>query len=120
CSTPDWRADARSILGVDPVQIKRNMVADRAASRQAQRFFHNGAHAALVNVAHGEDMHTRLANVLALMVVHVANAEQYTVVGLYLGTEAIQIGKRRWKQPHDRAQRHTMHIAARRAVGRVD
>src|ERR1700689_142546 len=48
-------AHSGGVLGIDPVHVEGNVVAGRAASGHAEGFFHDCAHAALVNVAHGED-----------------------------------------------------------------
>src|SRR5579862_2224931 len=51
----DRSAHAGRILRIDPVHVERNVVPGGAAPSQSQRLFHDGAHAALVDVAHRED-----------------------------------------------------------------
>ena len=119
-AAPDGRADAGRVFGIDPVQIERDVIADGAASGQAQRLFHHRAHATLVDVAHGEDVHAGAANVLALVFVHVADADQHTIFRPHLGTEAIHVAEWRVEQPHDGTERHAMNVAAGRGFGRVD
>src|ERR1700734_2761936 len=67
------RAHAGRIFGVDPVHVARNMVAGGAASGHAQSFFHHGAHATLVDVAHGEDADAGPAHVFFFDRVDVAD-----------------------------------------------
>src|SRR5579872_914015 len=78
-------ADAGSVFGIDPIHVERDMVAGSAASGHAQGLFHDGAHAALVDVAHGEDADAGSMNVFFLYRVNVADSDQYAIFGLYLG-----------------------------------
>src|SRR5580704_4461874 len=51
----DRSAYAGRVLGINPIHVERNVIAGGAAPGHSQSFFHDGAHAAFVNVAHGKD-----------------------------------------------------------------
>src|SRR6185437_11637194 len=66
-------ADTGRVLGIDPVHIERDVIAGSSAPSRAQRLLHHGAHAALVNIAHGVNLgHARAADILPLGSVYVA------------------------------------------------
>src|SRR5262249_19815879 len=86
----------------------------------AQRFFDHGAHAAFVNIAHGVNLDTGLANVFLLAAIDVAYAHQHAVLRLDLGRETVNVGQVRRAQAHDGSQRHAVHVAAGGSLRRVD
>src|SRR6478752_249984 len=69
-------ADCMRVFGIDPVHVERDVVAGSTAPGNAQGFFHDGAHAALVDVAHGEDADAGAPDVFFLDRIDVANADQ--------------------------------------------
>ena len=75
------RSYARSIFGIDPIHIKRDVIAGGAAPCSAQRLFHHGAHSTLIDVAHGIDLgDAGVTDVLALGGVDVAHADDHAVL----------------------------------------
>src|SRR5277367_5875182 len=79
-------ADAGGVFGIDPVHVKRDVIAGGAASGGAQSFFHHGAHAAFIDVAHGVDLADAGAtDVFFLGGVDVAHADEDGVFGRDLG-----------------------------------
>src|SRR5262249_31784338 len=83
------RADAGGILRIDPIHVERDVITGCATAGHAQRFFDHGAHAALVNIAHGVNLDTGLANVFLLAAIDVAYAHQHAVLRLDLGRETV-------------------------------
>ncbi len=79
--SPHRSAHPGRIFGIDPVHVERHVIAHGAASRHAERLFHHRAHAALVNVAHGEYLDAGLTNILFFNIVDIANADQHAVFG---------------------------------------
>src|ERR1051326_4166669 len=119
-STAHRSADAGSVFGIDPIHVERDMVAGSATSGHAQGFFHDGAHAALVDVAHGEDADAGAMNVFFLYRVNVADADQHAIFRLDLGREIEDVPQFRGPQAHQRGERHAVHVAAGRGIGSVD
>src|SRR5215831_5746851 len=119
-AAPDRRADAGSVFGVDPVHVERDVVAGGTTASHAQGFFHHGTHAALVDVAHGEDFDAALADVFFLVGVDVADANQHAVFRTDLGREIVDVGEFRRPKAHDGAERHTVDVATGRRFGGVD
>src|SRR4030095_6957716 len=72
-AAPYGSAHARGVFGIDPVHVEGDMIAGSAASGHAQGLFHDGAHAALVDVAHSENFHSCTANVFLFVGVDVTN-----------------------------------------------
>src|SRR5215469_14905930 len=112
--------DARRIFWVDPVHVERDVIADGSSSGETQSFFHHCTHSAFVDIAHRECMNTGTLDVVTFVRVHIADAHQHTVVGLYFWTKSENIAQWRIEQTHNRTQRHTMHVPAGRGFGRVD
>src|SRR5713226_378159 len=84
-AAPDRSADAGRVFGVDPIHVERDVIAGGAASGHAERFFHHGAHTAFVDIAHGEDFDAGFADVFFFKAVHVADAHEDAIFGLYFG-----------------------------------
>src|ERR1700750_2322724 len=75
--TADRRAHTGRVLGVDPVHVERNMIARSSSPRGTQSLFHDGAHASLVDVAHGVDLaDAGAANVGSLCRVDIAHTDE--------------------------------------------
>ena len=60
---------------------------------EAKRFGHHFAHAALVNIAHGENVHAGFFHQAALLGVELANAHQHDVARLDHGLDAGEFGE---------------------------
>src|ERR1700691_1069576 len=80
-------AHARRVLGIDPVHVERDVIAGGPASGHAQGLFHHSTHAALVNVAHGEDANAGATHVFLFNRIDVSHSHQHTVLRLHLGRE---------------------------------
>src|SRR6516165_9141505 len=86
----DGGADAGGVLGVDPVHVEGDVIAGGAAAGGAQGLFDHGAHAALVDVAHGVDLaHAGAFDVGALGGVDVAHADEDGVFRQDFGRVAV-------------------------------
>ena len=116
----DGSANAGSIFRIDPVHVERDVVAGSAASGHAQRLFDDGAHSALVNVAHSEDFDSGFADILFFDRINVANADQHAVFWIDLWRKIEDVSEFGGPQTHNCRERHAMHVAAGRAVGSVD
>src|ERR1700722_2801062 len=73
------------VFGIDPIHVEGNVVAGGAASGDAESFFHDGAHAALIDIAHGEDMNAGAAHIFFFDGVDVAHSHQDAVFRTDLG-----------------------------------
>src|SRR5471030_324829 len=98
CAAADWSADTRGILRVNPIHIEGNVIAGGASSCDPKSFFHDGAHAAFVDVAHGEDGDSGLADVFFLDVVDVTDSDQDAVFGVHFRRESENIRQFAWTQ----------------------
>ncbi len=72
----DRSSDPGRVFGIDPIHVERDVIPGGAASGHAQGFFHDGTHAALINVAHGVNLNARTADVLPLDGVNVAHTDE--------------------------------------------
>ena len=75
---------------------------------------HDFAHAALVNVAHGEDANAGFFDQAALLGVEIANAHQHDILRLDFRLEAQQVNQLWRAVAHYGGQRHAMNVARRR------
>ena len=91
------------------------MVTSGVASGEAQRLFHDGAHAALIDVAHGKNLDAGFADVLFFRGVNVSRTHQYAIFGCNFGREIENISEFRWTKPDKRGQRHAVHISTGRS-----
>src|SRR5208282_858919 len=112
-------ADAGRVFGIDPVHVERDVVAGSSMSGHAESLLHDGAHAALVDVAHGKNLDSGLANVFLFEVVDVANADEHAIFRLHFGGEVVDLAKFERRKAHKRGERHAVHVAAGGRVGRV-
>src|SRR5438552_17176867 len=71
------RAYAGSVFRIDPIHVERDVVAGGAAAGHAQRLFDDGAHAALIDIAHGEDFDAGAKNIFFFGGIHVADTDQH-------------------------------------------
>src|SRR5262249_43914694 len=77
------------------------------------------AHAALVNVAHREDVNTGFLYDFAFLRVEVARSDDDNIAGFGFGLEAAEIYKFIGAIAHDRGERHAVDVARGRRVRRV-
>src|SRR5262249_44987818 len=119
-ATPHRGPHAGGVFGINPIHIERDVISGSAPAGHAQGFFHHGAHATFVNIAHGEDFHTCLADVCFFVGVHVTNADQHTIFRTDLGRKVVDIGQFAGAKAHDGGQRHTVHVAAGRSLRSID
>ena len=113
------RAHAGSIFRVDPIHVERDVVAGGAAAGHAQRLFDDGAHAALINIAHGEDFDAGAENVFFFRGVHIAHAHQHAIFRRDFRRKSENIGEIRRPQAGDGRQRHAVNVAAGRSLRRI-
>ena len=84
-------------------------------------FFHDGAHAALVDVAHGEDSGKAGAvDVVPLGGVDIADADEHRVFRRDFGRIAEDVASGSGPEAQQRCERHAMHVARGRGVRGVD
>src|SRR5512146_649389 len=119
-AAPHGGAHAGRIFRIHPIHIERDVITGGTAAGNAQGLFHDGPHAALVNIAHGVHLDARAADVFLLDQVYVAHPDHDAVVRRHLGAPAVQIGEFRRTQAHDGGQGHAVHVAAGRTLRRVD
>src|SRR5690348_3376696 len=118
-AAPDGSADAGRIFGIDPVHIERDVVAGGAAAGHAEGFFHNGAHAALVDVAHGEDFHSGAADVFFFVRVYVTDADQHAIFRMHLRGKVKDVAQFGRTETHDGGEGHAVYVAAGRGLRRI-
>src|SRR5271168_3149668 len=107
-------AHARSVRGIDEIEIQAHRDSVGLILRKAQRFGHHLAHAALVQVAHGEHVHARFFDDFPLPRVYVAHSHNRNVVGIYHGLRARKLRQIVRAVAGDRGQRHAVNIPRRR------
>ncbi len=110
-TTADWSPDAGSVGRIYKIHIKTDGDARGIVHRIFQRVGHHFAHAALVNVAHGEDVNAGLFYDFAFLRVQIPRTDDHDVAGFCLGLESEQVDEFRRAITHDRCERHAMHVA---------
>ena len=119
-ATAHGRAYAGRVGGIDEIQIQaddgaRGVVVGGDANGVAHHF----AHAAFVDVAHGEGVHAGILDQAPLLRIKLTHADEHHVARLDLGVKAAEIDEFRRAVAHQRRQRHAVHVAGRRTVRRV-
>src|SRR5438270_12916496 len=99
-------ADSGSVFGVDPVHVEGDVVAGGAASSHAESFFHDGAHTAFVDVAHGEDADPGAADIFFFDGIDIPDSDENTIFWLHLGGEVEDVGQIAGPGSYDRGERH--------------
>src|SRR6266849_5926602 len=118
-AAPDRSANAGRVFRIDPIHIERDVIAGGAAAGHAESFFHHGAHAAFVDVAHGEDFDAGFADVFFFKVIDVADADEHAIFRLYFGREVVDVAEFDGRKAHERGERHAVDVAAGGRVGGV-
>jgi hypothetical protein len=114
-----WRTDARGLLGVDDVHVERD-VQERAAGGQPDRLLDDRADPAAVDVVHREDVHAQVAQAQLLALVHAADADEDRAgVGQHRQRPGVAREARVVAHPERDRERHPVHVARRRRLGRV-
>src|ERR1700741_1906392 len=103
---------AGSVLRVDPIHVERDVISSGSPTGHAESFFDHSAHAALVDVAHGEDADAGLVNVLFLDGVNITHTDQHTILRPHLGREVVDVRQITGPEPHQQSERHGVYIAA--------
>src|SRR5579875_1448877 len=114
-----WCPYARSFSRVHHVHVERDGKSGRAVCAQRQTFFHDRAHALLIDVAHSEDANTGALDGSALAVVHISHADQHAAAGGNLGAQAINTGQSLRAKAEQRGKGHAVHVAAGARFWRV-
>src|ERR1035437_387247 len=107
-AAPDRSADAGRVFGIDPIHVERDVIAGGAASGHAERFLHDRAHAAFVDVAHGEDFDSGLADVFFFKVVDIADADEHAIFRLHFGREVVNGAGLEGGKPQEGGGGHTV------------
>src|SRR5260370_11658188 len=84
-------ADAGSVSGIDEVHIEADGDAGGVIHGVLESVGHDFAHAAFVNVAHGEDVDAGFLDDFAFLSVKIAGADNNDVGGLGFGLETKKI-----------------------------
>ena len=95
------------------------MISGGAVSGHGESFLHDGAHAALVNVAHGENLNSGFADVLFFEVIDIADADEDTIFRRHFWRKIVNLSQFSRRQAHDRGEGHAVHVATGRRLGRV-
>src|SRR5580658_2101776 len=107
-------AHARRITRIHEIHVQAHDDSRRIVTRKSQRFRHHFAHPALVNIAHGENMHAGIFHQAPLFGVQIANSHQHHVPRFHHRLDAGQIRQLRRSVTHDGCERHAVHVARRR------
>src|SRR6201987_1894984 len=118
-AAPYGSAHAGRVFRVDPVHIERDVVASGTAAGHAEGFFHDGAQAALIDVAHGEDFHSGAADGFFFMGVYIADADQHAIFRMHLRRKVKDVAQFSGTETHDGGERHAVDVAAGRGLRRI-
>ena len=84
----DGGADAGGVLRIDKIHVEREMEAGGAVGGELDRLVHDGAHAVLVDLAHGEGVDAVFEDVGLFGLVDVAEADDDDVGGVHFGLKS--------------------------------
>src|SRR5258708_6304915 len=115
----DGSANAGGIGGIDEIHIEAHGDTRSVVHRVFEGVRHDFAHAALVNIAHGEDVDAGFLYDFAFLGVEVARADDDDVAGLGFGLEAQKVDEFGGAVAHDGGQRHAVDVSGRRGLRRV-
>src|SRR5258706_12829681 len=115
----DGSADAGSVGGIDEVHIEADGDAGGVVHGVLERVGHDFAHAALVNVAHGEDVGGGFFDDFAFLGVGNASANDDDVAGFGLGLESAKIDQLGRAVAHDGGEGHAVDVSRGRGFGGV-
>jgi len=105
------RADAGSVAGIDEIHIQADGDAGGVVHGVFEGVGHDFAHAAFIDVAHGEDVDTGFFRDFAFLSVEVARADDDDIARFGFRLEAHEIDKLGRTIAHDAGERHAMDIA---------
>src|SRR5260370_23152028 len=106
----DGSADAGSVGGIDEVHIEADGDAGGVVHGVLESVGHDFAHAALVNVAHGEDVDAGFFDDFTFLGVEIAGADDDDVAGLCFGLEAEKVDEFWRTVAHDGGERHAVNV----------
>src|SRR5712692_3267029 len=118
-AAPDGSAHAGSIGGIDEIHIQADGNACRIVHGVLEGVGHDFAHAALINIAHGEDVDAGFLDDFAFLGVEVARTHNDDVAGLGLGLESEKVDEFGRSVTHDDGEGHAVDVAGRRRFGSV-
>ena len=96
---------------IDEVHIQANGDAGGVVHGVLEGVGHDFAHAALVHVAHGEDVDAGFLDDFAFLGVEIAGTDDHDVAGFGLGLEAEKIDEFGSAVAHDGSEGHSVDIA---------
>src|ERR1041385_3809149 len=108
-----WGPYSGSVFGIDPIHVEGHVISGCAVPGNANRGFHDVTHAALVDVAHSENVYARTADVFPFDGVDITHPHQYAVIWAYFRREIQDVSQFCRPKSHDGCQRHTMNVSAR-------
>src|ERR1700722_12822448 len=115
----DRSSDAGGVGGIDEVHVEADGNAGGVVHGVLYRVGHDFAHAALIDVSHGENVDAGFFGDLALVGVEIARANDHDVAWLSFRLESHKINEFRSAVAHDAGERHAVDVAGRRRVRRV-
>ncbi len=115
----DGRSDAGRFARIDGVHVEREVKAIRLLRCQQNGFGHDGAQAALVDLAHGADADAGLLDVAALQFVHRADGHHHHVARVHLRRPTVNMSQLRGTHSDAAGQRHAVNVAAGAGLRRV-
>src|ERR1019366_1527723 len=115
----DFKTQHASVVGDDFHGKVRLAIGGGAVSSHAESFLHDGAHAAFVDIAHGEDLDSGLAYVFFFEVVNIADADEHAIFRTHFGRKVVDPAEFDGRKAHERGERHAVDIAAEGRVGSV-
>ena len=104
------RANAGSIRGIDEIHVQADSDARGVVHSVFEGFRHDIAHAALVNVAHGENVDPGFLDDLPFLSIEVARADNDDVSWLGFRSETSKINELCGAVTHDGRERHAMDV----------
>ena len=118
-TAPHRRPGPGRVFGVHDIEVERQVDAGGAVPRGVERFVEDVAHAALIEVAHGEDAGAALLEDLALAGIEVAHPDEHRVARQDLGRAPAHIDEVGIAEPQADRERHAVDVARGRGVRRV-
>src|SRR5207253_4256960 len=116
----DGSANAGRIGGIDEIHIQADGDTGGIVHGVLEGFGHHVAQAALVNVAHSEDVNAGFLDDFAFLGVEIARADDDDVARLGFWLEAEEIDKLGRAVAHDGGEGHAMHVDRGRGIWRID
>src|SRR6516162_9618303 len=108
------RANAGSVGGIHEIHVQTDGDASGVVHSIFEGFRHDIAHAALVNVAHGENVYPGFLDDFAFLGIEVARADNDDVSWLGFGSETAKVNELCGAVTHDGRERHAVDVSGGR------